>query len=411
MKEHTTEKILVHYVWWVLQRALEKELTTLYFLARDGYVLCKIAEELCNFYRLPIVCRYLYCSRAALRMPSYHLIGDEAYDLLFQKGYRTTLQDIWNRGELTEAEQALAAQDLGADHVWNKERILSPKELASVKKTMKNSAFFNECVLQKSKAAYETTIQYFRQEGLFSQEKIAVVDSGWSGSMQRSLRQLLRSAGYDGSLVGFYFGLYSTPGDLEDGEYDSFYFSPHKELARQVYFSNNVFECMLSAPHGMTVGYEDHNGVISPRCLAEPPQLLKEKIDSGIKKDLAVLHELVARNRFGDFDTSLSPAQVREFQRMMVKPSLSECAYWGDFTFCDDVTEGYALSLADKAQCKTLKCYSFFHRAIAKLKGNSWCDGPELFWVYGVISFLPKWKQWWYRSNIYLWELIRLSRK
>ena len=66
--------ILFDYVWWILYQAQQRGIQRLYFLARDGYLLREIAQQFCARFGLKIECRYLYCSRAALRMPSYHLL-------------------------------------------------------------------------------------------------------------------------------------------------------------------------------------------------------------------------------------------------------------------------------------------------------------------------------------------------
>ena len=75
-----------------------------YFLARDGYLLYKLANEICEKNNLNIDCRYLYCSRFSLRMPSYHIIGDEAQKLLFSKGYYYTTKSVLERADLNENE-------------------------------------------------------------------------------------------------------------------------------------------------------------------------------------------------------------------------------------------------------------------------------------------------------------------
>ena len=67
-----TAPVLYSYVWWCLQQAIHDQVDTLYFLARDGHILYEIAKRFCEQYALPIHCQYLYVSRMAIRMPSYH---------------------------------------------------------------------------------------------------------------------------------------------------------------------------------------------------------------------------------------------------------------------------------------------------------------------------------------------------
>ena len=74
----------------------------------------------------------------------------------------------------------------------------------------------------------------------------------WTGSIQRSLRQLLRSAGGNGGISGFYFGLYQEPKDPADGDYMAWYFSRRSPVHDRILFNNNVLDSMCAAPHPMT---------------------------------------------------------------------------------------------------------------------------------------------------------------
>lgn len=252
--------VFYSYVSWVLDEAYRRNMQTLYFLARDGYVLQKIAQMICQKKGIPITCRYLYCSRASLRMPSYHLIGEEAYDLIFLGGYHVTVRSFFERAGIPRAawKQILEEADFsdikcdGA--LW--ERVLDRRQTELCKKKLKKSRSFRAWVLHNSRQAYQAAIGYLVQEGLGSQEQTAIVDSGWTGSMQRSLRQLLESAGYKGRITGFYFGLFQQQKEVRDGVYLSWYFSAGRQKMNRILFCNNLLECFLAAPHGMTTGYE-----------------------------------------------------------------------------------------------------------------------------------------------------------
>ena len=74
--------------------------------------------------------------------------------------------------------------------------------------------------------------------------------------MQESLGHLLQSAGYSRPLEGYYFGLYSLPETADRKGYHGWYFEPASGTGRKTLFSNCLFECIFTAPHGMTEGYE-----------------------------------------------------------------------------------------------------------------------------------------------------------
>ena len=94
----------LNYVLWVIQNARKRNIKVLYFLARDGFLLYKIAQIICQKCCVYIECRYLYCSRYSLRLPTYHFIGEEAYDLIFANSNKVSLNILFGRFGLTESE-------------------------------------------------------------------------------------------------------------------------------------------------------------------------------------------------------------------------------------------------------------------------------------------------------------------
>ena len=399
--------VLFNYVWWILREAQAKGIDTLYFLSRDGYLLREIAVSFCERFHLGIACKYLYCSRASLRMPTYHLIGDEAYELLLAGGYQVTLRSLLQRVELEHGQRLQIYKECGIK-IADENRLLSPKELRDVQKLLRGSKAYCSFVEFKSKAAYQTTIGYLRQQGLLSRKTIAVVDSGWMGSMQRSLRQLLDAAGFSGELIGFYFGIYAAPKEPKDGTFLAWYFNPKAKNVRKALFCNNLFECMLSAPHGMTVGYQDINGIYEPIMIGEPDNKESRQIIDYINNICRYTKKRLLNLKFENFQESdlIRDTKKRVF-RYMAWPKQNEVDYYGHIFFCDDITEAYKLSLANSTQLEALKGnlipVRIWHRMLSKRTPHV----PELYWPYGTMAFLPKWKRVWYWLNVFVWELIR----
>jgi len=401
--------LLLRYVTWVLLQAKKREIKTLYFLARDGYILQKMAIEVCRKYGFDIECRYLYCSRTALRMPSYHLIGDEAYDLLLLGGYYVTGKSLLERAELNTEQRQAVWQDCGIAPSAEEIQLDRP-QLDTYRQKLRNSKKFHEFVEDKSRAAYPNAIGYLRQEGLFDQPTVAIVDSGWTGSMQRSLRQLLESAGFQGKILGFYFGMYAEPKEAADGTYLTYYFNAKGIIKDKILFCNNLFECLLQAPHGMTIKYvAKDDSLYYPQFTPVDP-VQKNNIVQYVE---SILNE--TRQQIGEksnFDLATYKQEIRVLiKRYMVHPTSEEAAYLGQGLFCDDVTEAYHSKLADPTQTGQLKKYLFLSRVQRKLLGEKSTEvAVELYWPYGTISFLPPQKQWWYRWNIYLWEWMRFIK-
>ena len=405
--------LLFHYVWWVLREAQKRQIHTLYFLARDGYLLYRMAKLFCKRYSLPIVCKYFFCSRASLRMPTYWLIGEEAYTLLFANGYRVSLNSLLQRAECTEEEKNMVCRACRLEKL-DRQTLLSKVQLGELKDLLQNNSVFRKLIEKKSHQSYKAAVKYLQQEGLFFQENVALVDSGWGGSIQRSIRQLLTSAGYCGRVTGFYFGMFEKPKSTEDGEYLTWFFSAEGKAFRKIPFNPNLFEILLSAPHGMTIRYKQENGKAFPVFLKnQMPETELEKVKSNVRLVLDYTSAQLRNVSFDRFPKKIIQKNAEKLiWRYMAHPTRQEAEYYGNLLFCDDISDGYQMKLADVSQQIKLNSYSIFPRIIRKVfHCPSSRVGCDLFWPYGVIAFLPKWKQSWYRWNIFVWEWIRYIKK
>ena len=400
--------LLYNYVWWVLQEAYHRKLHRLYFLARDGYILREIAELFCQKYNLSISCRYLYCSRASLRMPSYHLIGEEAIELLTLGGYYVSPQSLLDRLQLTKEQRETIYKEIGLQNL-NENEPLSNSELKRIRELLKNSGTYRHYIEMKSKEAYPSTIGYLKQEGLFDYSEIAIVDSGWTGSMQRSLRQILHAEGYTGRIVGFYFGMYAQPKESCDGEYVTWYFNRNRNLFHKILFCNNLFECILSAPHGMTISYCFRNGQYKPVLKNSYNEDQTHMIQKQIRDILSYTQVTLRCTDFWKFDKDKALQTTHQLvKRYMGHPKKQEVDLYGEFMFCDDITENYHMKLASPEQIDILKNYTIVKRIIKRIFDTSpYGENTNLFWPFGTIAYLPVWKRFFYRWNIYIWEFIK----
>lgn len=391
--------VLHTYVRWVLAQAQERGIRTLYFLARDGYILQKIAQMLCERERLAVSCRYLYCSRVSLRSASYHLIGKEASDLIFCGGCQVTVQSFLERARIERSAWKGILQEAGIQTDICSQ--LGSRQIQECRKQLEQSRTFWKCLYESSKKAYEAAIGYLRQEGLDGHAQAAIVDSGWTGSMQRSLRQLLEASGWTGRLTGFYFGLFQKSGDLRDGEYVTWYFSPDSGRRNKVLFNNNLLECFLSAPHGMTTGYDRYQDQYVPVLKKDRNGTARQMVRYQCQGILdGVKHQLDSGVRFSKKECE------RILHRVMAAPAYSIAKLYGSFSFCDDMTEGYLLPLADEAQADMLGKNLLPCRLLQKMRGRR-CI--QLFWVYGSVALVKNpVKRRLYWLNEYLCQWCRM---
>ncbi|MDE7224787.1 MAG: hypothetical protein K2O34_13535, partial [Acetatifactor sp.] len=176
--------------------------------------------------------------------------------------------------------------------------------------------------------------------GMLEDVPWAIVDSGWTGSMQKSLQHLLNSMNCRARVEGFYFGMYDYPVGVERNTYHSWYFSPEEAIRRKVYFSNSLFECIFSSPEGMTVGYcKKDNQMVPVLETQESPN--KEQILRSTEfliryaSELASVCGSMVLNQIGNNEGRRLAFNL--LQLFMGRPTAEEAQVYGDYVFCDDV--------------------------------------------------------------------------
>ena len=107
--------VMYSFVSWILQQAEEKQIKRLYFLARDGYQMYLSARILCEEQGIDVDCRYLKCSRYALRVPVYHIQKETCLTLICQGGIDVTLRKVLKRTGMDNRTAEELAEMLGLE--------------------------------------------------------------------------------------------------------------------------------------------------------------------------------------------------------------------------------------------------------------------------------------------------------
>ena len=323
------------FVRWVLAEAVRNGKKRLYFLARDGYFMYQAASVYVQKLDLPVECRYLSCSRYSLRLPMYHLNLEEALDYICRDSIDADYTKLLNRAGLTDRERTQVLKALGMGE--NPGTKIRYAQLPHIKKALRQCPVFLELLEKHSLEAMPPLAGYLRQEGLLDGVEDALVDSGWVGSMQRTLNQLLASLGRTRPLEGYYWGLYELPEGVERNSYHCYDFSPEGQLRAKVNFNNNVFEAVFTAPHGMTLGYREEGGTFFPVY----DRISREK-QTAIETLEGFLMGYIRRDacRMAALDRGPRRRQVRKLLKLfMTRPTRAESELFGSLGFCDDVLE------------------------------------------------------------------------
>lgn len=360
--------IVFSYVKWVLDNAVSMKINTLYFLARDGYLMYRVALVISKDIKYSkIKCVYFCCSRLSLRLPSYCIISyDETLDSIFSKVYNLSFGSLLNRIKLLTDEKDFIYSELNLN---NGDFILTDKDYDYFKNCFKKSKNIKELIIKKSKIEYENTVGYLKFKGMFYEENAAVVDSGWIGTTQKTLYQLLNSAGFKGKLTGFYFGLYKKPEVSDNCIYMSFYFGQAPDLLKKARFNSNIFEIVCSGNHGMTIGYKSCKNAVVPIFAEYTKYHQKDIIHKGVIENKNFVNNNDLKNII---------------KRFMHYPDKITAEYIGNILFSDNLSDKDLLLLAPKLNLYECLKFLFPVRLIIWKTGKSY-KNIRIYWPEGSV--------------------------
>ena len=323
---------------WTLEVAKKEGLTELFFVARDGQLLCDVARELAPKIGYEGKLTYAYGSRQAWALAG---ITADHYDcflpLIPDSGdVSASLRTVLSRLNLTpeEIEQPLIRNGFNRDR-WD--QTLSPDEPAKLRSLLQNDELVIDCISMKAKCARELVLGYLEQIGAITDQPIGFVDLGTGATLFNSLSAILGTVGQQPPL-GFYFGLrpnlprtgYGKPLTYVRNEEEHVGFLRTPGLLTMV-------ELACTADHGSVLGYCEVDGQIEP-VLAEPVNV--EVVAWG----LPVVREAVVRvarellldpELVGSEAIDLRPAIMDVFELFWTSPTREEAEVWGAYPFED----------------------------------------------------------------------------
>jgi predicted HAD superfamily hydrolase len=345
--------LLFGFVYWCLVEAQKKGIQRLYFVARDGQILQKIAQVICQKWGYAIECRYLYGSRKAWHMPAIQEIGEFELDwmlggtkLLSQLvSIRSMcervnispeqIKDVLERYGFPPAKWDLNLQQHERDLL---RQIFTEKEITKL-------------IISTAASYREKVIGYFRQEGLDDGTSFGFVDIGWGGNIQRSFSKLLSIAGLypESGVCGFYFGLQQRKPFQNDSLLAYFYDVDKPSLERALICKYRcLFELFVAADHGSTTSYEQCGEQYIP-VLRSPKN--EQAIDWGLhvlQRAVVEFTEQITTNLSAQECTSNLFLEATEIltKELIFNPSPQEAEVFGSFVMSGDMTENAFYVLA-----------------------------------------------------------------
>ena len=374
--------ILTAYTIWILQQAKVKQLARIYFLARDGEMLLKIAKELAPKIYPEVELRYLYVSRQALRMPGLTKINKAFWEWMFDDTTFFTIDSLLARMCLDRQSAKPIFESLGyPEAFWHKD--LMAKERTSLRTKLEQHQPLQTLVLQVAEQKREVLKAYLQQEKMLDGQAFGLVDVGWRGSLQLSIENAFEIFGTR-MPVGFYFALDKPTGGLKHkGEALAFFFN----LNNSVGLRNDIDYRYVPAMEVFCAGCEGTTLEYTLQVDGSVVPLLKHKNNEpalgwGLKsfqQSVVAFVRLLVERSPADFSFDTSPKLLREaldemFLAFNNSPTQQEAEAFMDCPFFDDPNELYHFYWA-----MPLRLGDVIKYAIAKQDGfnvhrNAWSE-------------------------------------
>ncbi|MBS7695782.1 MULTISPECIES: hypothetical protein [unclassified Chelatococcus] len=264
------------YVRWLDERLRRHKIDRVYFCARDGWLIQRAWRAAGLDYASAVTDSYLYIARRPLNLACGYLdstpkrLSSELIDFLSTSDGIVTVDTVLKRagldgipGLVADARQEIGPPDTPL--LWKAGHITTLHSL------LQRHASEVHAIL---KPAYDSILGYLEQEGLFADGKVAMIDMGWNGTMQRSLRKVGRSVRTDFEIAGFYYGLWPTAlaNRFAAGYMEAAFANEFQSFNEQsaVHGAVELLEELHSAPHGTVRGYEREGNGWKP-ALADSP--------------------------------------------------------------------------------------------------------------------------------------------
>ena len=247
------------YLKWIENKAKQDNISKVLFLARDGFLLKKIADEyqLVDFPEY----EYFYGSRTTFNLAAideqnfndsipFLLSGSEGlspFEVLERIGVAAPDDKVMESLELGDSSFLTAANDV------DMRRFLHA---------------YRWDILQVCKRNRRALFQYLVQLGIKEGDNIALVDVGWSGSSQEAFIKAVKQL-MDVNVFGYYFCLAETSEkkERENSQNMEGMISAQSvgiKTLNEIYKNRVTFETFFSAPHDSVIGLQTHQSKVLP---------------------------------------------------------------------------------------------------------------------------------------------------
>ncbi len=271
------------FLQWLSLEAKKNKIQHIYFCSRDAYLIYKLWKEfdfdkVCN-----ISSSYLYISRLVLGYTQCYIecknnnkLSEESLSFLSN---HNIISGQTNREVLTRLKININDIDLKKfiARFGELDNEFNFSYLDDFKYYLGNDLL--PFLLPQFEEHYNNSYAYYKQEGIFEEKKLAIVDLGWSGSLQHALTLIRENDGIKEKISGFYYGLHNgsaTGRIFYNGVMKAAFFSEFNDDNILMRNSINILENLHYANHESVIGFKREIDTFRP-IFKEEKEFLKQQ--------------------------------------------------------------------------------------------------------------------------------------
>lgn len=349
--------LMIGFTKWIGNQLAYNDIKKVFFFSREGYFIKKCFEH--YYIGSKYEARYLYVSRKSITTPvlSEEVIFDDL-SAFRTVGVKNALEYMLSLG-VSET----IANDFIASH--------GLKGTAPGAEILRYKSELKAVIKEANKNKLDLLCKYLRQEGVNG--NFAIVDIGWTGSMQATIDTVLSIDRVDHKMIGLFLAQRPEMEKLKkfclnnkgwlcsyDGPYD---------IQNILLSSTGLIESIFMAPHGTTVGYKSVDGcVIEPIIDAYEYKGDYEKISRIQKAALAFVEDYISV--YADHDSGFEENLPERFLGFLKNPSRVLADRYGEINLSDTRENKIAVRYRGINPIRHLKKYNDSYWKVGYLRRN-----------------------------------------
>jgi len=261
--KHPFSEYIIHFYFFterLYKKARRDGVKDLFFLAREGLYLKKLFDfyqELNQFNaQNRIHTHYLKASRQSAQQVALKPLEEEKFEGLGGMYGQMSIDQLLTWFFFPEESKKKLMTQLGISPEQSYPNLFTSELMLE----LRNNELFKEHYERNRVNQKEAFIQYLKAFGAdIKQDGIALVDVGWGGTMQECIYKFLKK---EVPVTGYYIGLKAIYNIEPDTKRFGLNFSlyPSHGVSYDILKANGqLYEQLLGAPHGSTLGYTLNN--------------------------------------------------------------------------------------------------------------------------------------------------------